>query len=217
MGRAEIGVFGDWVVAVGTVIAALGTTPSVINEGFYSIAEDYPEHHQKLTDYLKVKLGFWGNLLQASGNIIGAQAAEPGSLDQFGDQVGATGNVTVIASLKEEISFEEEQALFILGNALQAIGSLIGASIEFEATGNLAFLQGVSAVLEAIGNVLQILGALLFFDEDIPSGRILIYYGSWIQAIGANFLFLFGAIELDVNEEESLEKRAQKQALLNQN
>ena len=213
MGNARIGLIGDYIEALGTVIAALGTTPSVIYEEFHATEDTYPEHIEKLTDYLKVQYGFWGNVLQAIGNEIGALTSEPGSLSKLAGEVGASGNITVIASLKEELSFEEEQALFILGNALQAVGSLIEASLEFEETGELSFLQGVSLVLEAIGNALQILGALLFFDEDIKGGRILIYYGSWIQAIGASFEALFASKALKQDEAKALAMRQKKELI----
>ncbi len=204
-GKAEVGVIGDWVEALGTVIAAIGTTPYFIIEEFDALEGTYPDHVQKVIDYLKKDYGLWGNFFQASGNVIDASTAEPGTLAQFGPEVGASGNVTVIASLQDDLSFDEEQALFILGNALQAVGSLISASLDFEQNGQLAFYQGFSEVLEAIGNALQILGALRFYDDDIEGGRILIYYGSWIQATGAVFDAIFATIALEQQNKSKAE------------
>jgi hypothetical protein len=98
--------FGAWIQAIGTVTAAVGSTPS--------LNEDTQE-----------SLNLWGNVLQGTGNALIADAQEGFTLEKLGNEVQAIGNTTVVAGIVLNISEENKLKLDINGNLLQAIGGEI--------------------------------------------------------------------------------------------
>ncbi|MEH7514179.1 hypothetical protein V7146_15810 [Gottfriedia acidiceleris] len=160
-------VIGSWVNALGTISSAISSTPMRGLKG-----ED-----RKGWEELSFHLDFGGNAFQAIGNIIEAYLGEPSVLEDAGEIIQASGNVTVLFSLlaaeAEEEKEEEEKnpdraiKLNITGNAQQAFGGLIAAldevsSEDFDVSGFMGnFLQ-------AIGNTLQSLAGFVELEiEDL--------------------------------------------------
>ena len=82
-------IVGAWFIAVGTIIAAIGSTPL-----------------KKLNSGLRKDLNVWGNVLQATGNGLEADGQREISLELIGTEIQSIGNVTVLTGLI--IEFEGE-------------------------------------------------------------------------------------------------------------
>ncbi|WP_091024009.1 hypothetical protein [Bacillus sp. UNCCL81] len=160
-------VIGAWVNAIGTISSAISSTPM----------RGLKEENRKRWEDISFHLDFGGNSFQAIGNLIEAFLGEPSVIEDAGEIIQASGNVTVLFSLlaaeAEEEKVEEEKdadraiKLNITGNAQQAFGGLIAAleevsSEDFDVSGFMGnFLQ-------AIGNTLQVLGGLVELEiEDL--------------------------------------------------
>lgn len=160
-------VIGAWVNAIGTISSAISSTPMRGLKG----------ENRKRWEDISFHLDFGGNSFQAIGNIIEAFLGEPSILEDSGEIIQASGNVTVLFSLlaakeEEEKAEEEKDAdraikLNITGNAQQAFGGLIAAleevsEEEFDVPGFMGnFLQ-------SIGNTLQVLGGFVELEiEDL--------------------------------------------------
>nr|WP_257155375.1 hypothetical protein [Bacillus cereus] len=70
-------IVGAWFVAVGTIIAAIGSTPL-----------------KRLNSELRKDLNVWGNVLQATGNGLEADGQGEISLELIGNEIQSIGNVT---------------------------------------------------------------------------------------------------------------------------
>lgn len=151
---------GNWIEAVGTIIAALGSTPSTIFS------------KQTLTDFNLI-----GNILEAGGIAI-ALNTEDSLLNTVGDELQAIGNIVVVAG----ILTKNEQ----LGQLLETKGDLlqvVGSGLTINTQGNLTLLQTIANtgnIIQLIGNVMQV-----FANTDTEEGIILNAVGAWTQAIGA--------------------------------
>ncbi|PET69536.1 hypothetical protein CN514_08640 [Bacillus sp. AFS001701] len=160
-------VIGAWVNAIGTISSAISSTPMRGLKG----------ENRKSWEDLSFHLDFGGNTFQAIGNIIEAFLGEPSVLEDAGEIIQASGNVTVLFSLlaaeAEEEKEEEEKVadraikLNMTGNAQQAFGGLLAAleevsSEDFDVSGFMGnFLQ-------AIGNTLQVLAGMVELEiEDL--------------------------------------------------
>lgn len=168
MGNSIKAFTGAWIQAIGTIVAAVGDTPS----------ETRPE---EATD----SLGLWGNVLQATGNGLIADTNEPGSLDQAGNVIQAAGNSIIVGALILPINEDFEQTLTIKGNLFQAVGGAVSFSEDVKADVNIASIYAFYGdLLQVIGNSMQALAGILDFEVDGHEER-LNATGSWIQAIGA--------------------------------
>lgn len=162
--------FGGWVQAIGTFIAAVGSTPSSI-----------------LTKEHLLELTLIGNAMQAVGNAVLADTMEVVNLGKIGNELQAIGNTTVVSGILLDLTDTAKEKLYIKGNLIQALGA-------FTATGN-GFGKGderieaiffIAHILQGIGNSLQALGGskkLKF--KDSKSGELLEFSGSWIQTVGS--------------------------------
>lgn len=169
-------IFGSWIQAIGTVISAIGSTPSSV-----------------ITSKLQFDLNLWGNVLQATGNALVADALETISLEKIGDKVQAFGNTTVIAGMIIELNEITNQLLIIKGNWLQALGGgiVLADEIESRVTPEQT-LSILGNLLQVIGNSLQAIGGIYELennnekkDGNNKDGQLLEVLGSWIQAIGS--------------------------------
>lgn len=169
-------IIGSWIQAIGTVISAIGNTPSSVikSEFLYN-------------------LDLWGNVLQATGNALVADSQETISLEKIGNKVQAIGNTTVIAGMVITFKEETKQLLIIKGNWLQAVGGGIALSDELEhrETPEQTF-NIIGNLLQVIGNSLQAIGGIYELennnekkDENSIDGQSLQVNGSWIQAVGS--------------------------------
>lgn len=151
---------GNWIEAVGTIVAAIGSTPSTIFS------------EQTLTDFNLI-----GNILEAGGIAIAANN-EDSLLTQVGDELQAIGNIVVVAG----ILTNNEQ----LGQLLETQGDLlqiIGGGITINTQGKLTLLETIANtgnIIQLIGNVIQV-----FANTDTQEGVILNAVGAWTQAVGA--------------------------------
>lgn len=178
-------IIGSGIQALGTVTAAFGNTPiSFIKK-------------EKLHN-----LNIYGNVLQATGNGLQADAKELLSLGQIGNQIQAIGNSTVVAGLVIKFQKETELHLFITGNWLQALGGVeeVADAIEND-HGLIQSFHVLGNGLQVIGNSLQAIGAIYELEtNDDNSGVSLIVKGSWIQAVGSIIAFL-GAVRKGMKQQ----------------
>lgn len=191
--------------AIGTVVAAFGTTPAIIPE-------------ENLRDQLIV----YGNLLQGTGNALQADTEEAGSFGRLGNQIQASGNIMVASGYLIELNDETKTTLSIKGSLLQAVGGGVVLSAELEKPPSLLKVYNVSGnLLQIIGNTMQAMGGISMLREsgqkrvendqarwlygepggfslgDAKSdGQYLDKLGSWVQAIGAILSAMAGQKEL---------------------
>lgn len=188
-------VFGAWIQAIGTVIAAIGSTPSII-----------------ASMQMRKDISLVGNVLQAAGNALQADAEEEMPFAEIGNEIQAVGNSTVAAGLVLDVEKETEQRLIITGNWLQALGgtTVLGELLE-ESPSKSLFYHILGNLLQVTGNSLQAIsgGIELVGDgqsEKDPAGvnkRIALEVnGSWIQAVGS-ILSLLG-IQKEAGEEKQI-------------
>ncbi|MER1986744.1 MAG: hypothetical protein ABS949_16200 [Solibacillus sp.] len=151
---------GNWIEAVGTIISAIGSTPSTIFS------------EQTLTDFNLI-----GNILEAGGIAIAAKT-EDSLLNNVGDELQAIGNIVVVASIltnNEQLS----QQLETQGDLLQVVGT----GITINTQGKLTLLETIANtgnIIQLIGNVIQV-----FANTDTQEGIIMNAVGAWTQAVGA--------------------------------
>lgn len=179
-------VFGAWIQAIGTVTAAVGTSPSLKEDS-------------------KKSLNLWGNVLQGTGNALVAEAQEGLTLEKLGNEIQAIGNTTVVAGILLNISEENKLKLDINGNLLQAVGG--GVALSEDLLGEPSTIRTLNIAgntLQIIGNSLQAFGgaeelrSLREKNEDrfkgyresneskgISFSEALGINGSWIQAVGS--------------------------------
>jgi predicted RNA-binding protein YlqC (UPF0109 family) len=177
--------FGAWIQAIGTVMAAVGSTPS-------------------LKEDIQKSLNLWGNALQGTGNALIADSEEGFSLGKLGNDVQAIGNTTVVAGILLNVKEESKQKLEIDGNMLQAVGGGIALPDDLvDEPSTIRTLNIAGNVLQIIGNSLQVKGGIIElnsnidkkegfkgFKEDNEPDKItysqsLAKNGSWIQAVGS--------------------------------
>jgi hypothetical protein len=194
-------IFGAWLAAIGTVTAAVGSTP------FRSLGESF-----------RNDLNLVGNELQAVGNALEADGQGEVNLEGIGNELQSVGNVTVISGLVIDFKDETQQKLIISGNWIQALGGATALGDEFEDTSNINEIYNIIGnLLQVIGNSLQALSGI----NELKASRIkdtetskreednniwsLNVVGSWIQAIGS-VISLIGQIQ-EESEEQSNENK----------
>ncbi|MFE4810617.1 DUF6944 family repetitive protein [Peribacillus simplex] len=143
MGSEFISIFGSVIVAVGTISAALGSTP--VNF---------------IKSNLRNDLNLWGNVLQAGGNALQADV-QGDVLRTVGKEFQSIGNSIVVTGLVMDFNKEIDQKLFITGNWIQALGGAINVGHGL----GLAPFPGhseniIGNILQATGNSLQAKGGI---------------------------------------------------------
>jgi hypothetical protein len=134
-------IVGSVIVSVGTITAAIGATPS-----------------NYIKSNVRDDLTLLGNVLQAGGNVIDAEANGT-VLRSVGKEITASGNLTVITGLVFDIRKEASYKLFIAGNLIQALGLAvnIGDAIDLPPfPGQSENIVG--GITQFIGNSLQAIG-----------------------------------------------------------
>lgn len=150
---------GGWIEAIGTIVAAIGNTPSKV-----------------ISKSMLKDLRLIGNVLQANGSALVADNEEL-LLDIVGDQLQAIGNITVVAGILDT-NEKSSQLLLTQGNLLQILGS--GVSVNTH--GNLSLIQNIDNIgniIQAIGNTIQV-----FSNTSTKEGISMNALGVWIQAAG---------------------------------
>ena len=151
---------GNWMVAVGTIVSAIGVTPSTIFT------------QQTLDDFHLI-----GQILEAGGIAIVSETEET-LLYTVGDQLQAIGNLTVVAGILSE-NEQTAQLLEKQGNLLQVVG--LGLVINTD--GKLILLQ----TLYNTGIIIQLIGTAIeaAANTETTEGEVMKAVGSWIKAVGA--------------------------------
>ncbi|MGM7703217.1 DUF6944 family repetitive protein [Pseudalkalibacillus sp. Hm43] len=163
-----IEITGSWTQAVGTILSAIGSTPSF-----------------QLPKEVNKQLRIVGNVLQALGNAIQAFGA-PITLESTGNRIQAVGNLTVIYGIVAELPYVQKQEYQIAGNWLQALGALLAVFEQLKDIRN-EFLNILGNTLQTWGNSLQAIGGILGLRGDQITSTSLGVNGSWIQALGSVF------------------------------
>ncbi|KSU87221.1 hypothetical protein AS180_14390 [Priestia veravalensis] len=195
MENGQLEVVGAAIAAIGTITAAVGSTP------FWWLSEQ-----------AKYNLNLWGNLLQGTGNALEANGQGEISLEKIGNEIQAVGNSTIVAGL---LLLEEEEVqtrLTISGNLMQALGGAAALGDELKDDSNIGEVYSiVGNIMQIIGNSMQALGDGYDLraeeleeatgtdngsDEDNNNkGEVLNVFGSWIQAGGSVLSFIGQVIE----------------------
>jgi hypothetical protein len=192
-------IFGAWLAAIGTVTAAVGSTP------FRSLGSSF-----------RKDLNLLGNELQAVGNALEADGQGEENLERLGNELQSVGNVTVISGLVIDFKDTTQQKLIISGNWIQALGGATALGDEFQDTSDINEVYNIIGnLLQVIGNSLQALSGVNKLKasyinnkestekEEDNSIWSLDVVGSWIQAIGS-VISLIGQIQ-EESEEQSNE------------
>ena len=159
--------FGEWVQAAGTTLAAIGSTPL-----------------RSFTESQLINFIVWGNELQALGNSLIADSEPNFTVDKIGNQIQAVGNVTTLSGFILPVDEKTTLNLDIKGNLLQALGSSVSLSVILVEESSIDLLYALYGVLlQVIGNSLQAIGGII--DLRGGEGGKIITTGSWIQAIGS--------------------------------
>ncbi|WP_404444861.1 hypothetical protein LG307_17995 [Sutcliffiella horikoshii] len=159
---------GVWTQAVGTVVAAIGSTPSV-----------------PIDNSGKTGLQLVGNILQAGGNGLEADAQEELTYGKLGNIIQATGNLTVSMGLTIDFPEDTNEKLIITGDFTQALGALTAlgsADRLYLSVGNL--LQAAGNSLQAVGGIRELQDESHYSAYEENNNEDIIALGSWIQAIG---------------------------------
>lgn len=156
---------GVWIQAAGTVLAALGATPSL------------PAGEQT-----KTNLSLIGNVKQAMGNALLADTEKTVNFIKIGEELQAAGNSTVVAGILLPVQEETKTTFIIQGNLLQSLGKLTAlADLLPEEKSFSRLLHICASLLQAIGNSLQALSGKMGQNGQ----QTVNFAGSWIQATGA--------------------------------
>ncbi|EJR99335.1 hypothetical protein BK735_21650 [Bacillus mycoides] len=136
-------IFASVIVAVGTILAAIGASP--LNFIKSNLRED---------------LNLYGNVLQAGGNALQAEG-QGNILRKIGKEFQAIGNTTVITGLVIDFKTQTKQKLFITGNWIQALGGFINVGHGIELTPFPGHAENLTGnILQATGNSLQAMGGI---------------------------------------------------------
>ncbi|MCQ6275868.1 hypothetical protein JMM81_12995 [Bacillus sp. V3B] len=170
--------YDAWIQAVGTIISAIGSTPS-----------------NRIKKELQNDLNLWGNVLQGTGNALSADGEAGESLEKVGNQIQAIGNSSVVAGIMIEFNEETGQKFIITGNWLQALGGVTALGEELQGPSSPSQSYNIIGnLLQSIGNSLQAIAGIYELEKSAqniksPKGQrnslSLEVNGSWIQAVGS--------------------------------
>ncbi len=177
----EILTAGAWILTGATLIAAIGETILLFDED-----NDRAEELVVLGKSAESA----GNLIQGTARLktFHADPSDAKMLSTIGCYMQAAGNASIAAGTQREIDTEEEEGVqeVIIGSSIQSIGA------GLEAAGAAGEEPAPSQSLEVAGNVVisygagvEALGGLFFQQEKEEEARLLFFFGSWTQFIGA--------------------------------
>lgn len=177
-------ILGSTLSAIGTIEAAIGTTP------FRQISEK--------TSY---QLRLTGNVLQASGAALSADGQRSISLEKLGNEIQAVGNSTVVTGLLIDYESDKSKRVVITGSWIQALGCFVELPDEFfDQTAFGKEENIIGCLLQGIGNSMQAIGGKEELELHLkPSFHSKLVVGSWIQTVGA-VISLIGQIKEELEE-----------------
>ncbi|MGM9987638.1 MAG: DUF6944 family repetitive protein [Bacillaceae bacterium] len=159
-------IIGSWVTLVGTIIAALGVTPAIVDGGFFLEDDMTDDQREEKADLLSDQLTFIGNAMQGLGNATESVGREY-SIEKAGEIIQAAGNTTVLFAI-DTIDDERKRVTFdITGNLLQSFGGLIIGLDELQEYEDDYYIDAIGNLLQSIGNAIQAVGGLVFLRSEI--------------------------------------------------
>lgn len=159
--------FGAWIQASGTTLAAIGSTPL-----------------NNFTESQLASFNLWGNELQALGNALVADSELLITMEKIGNQIQAAGNITVIAGIILPVEDITGQELDIRGNLMQALGGSAALTDTLAEKRSAEFLYNIYGnLLQIIGNSMQAIAGIIELRG--REGDTINIAGSWIQAAGS--------------------------------
>lgn len=175
-------IYGAWLVALGAIIVAIGSTPT-----------------RRLSRKMQNDLNLTGNALEAVGAGLAADGqGNPLSLEYAGNALSSIGSLESFTAAAIDFPERTETNISIQGNLLQALGSGISAADEFgDNTASGALELFIGNILQTIGSVIQAFGVKIQTTDE-KKGQTYIAVGSWIQAVGA----VLSAIGQQLEEEQ---------------
>ncbi len=178
-------IIGSWMQAIGNVIEAYGSTPSI------------PLEDETRDDFNRV-----GLTMQAVGSGLEADGqSNPYSYEYAGSVITSIGSVEELLPLLRNFSFETDYLLESQGNILQGLGSALQAYDEIvNGTPSGAYEGIIGNSLQSIGCFISVLGIKIELTDQ-EDGQRINAFGSWVQALGA----ILAAIGQQLEEEEEKE------------
>lgn len=160
--------FSVWDETLGTILAAIGSTPSL-----------------KLTKAQEANLSLIGNVMQGTGSALSANIGEQ-PLNIQGDKIQAIGNSLIVT--ENLLPFDEvtKTKLGAIGEFLQALGASLAIFYLYNSDDNKNIPELYSTLLQTIGNSMQGLAGILKLKN--KEWENVQFVGSWIQASGAIIL-----------------------------
>ncbi|MGM9927844.1 MAG: DUF6944 family repetitive protein [Bacillus sp. (in: firmicutes)] len=168
LNRTEVTTVAMWVEVVGTIISALGNTPSLTF----------------ISTELANNLNLVGDTIQVSGTTIQIEDETNLTLNKIGNIIQDGGNIEEIAGYLIPMDLTKLRTLIqTQGNAIQLLGILL--SFIFT-----KIHPTLSSVEEAYGTMIQIIGlGMQTLSGGFPSssefGQNLNTTGNWVQVVGA--------------------------------
>ncbi|MFS0783475.1 DUF6944 family repetitive protein [Bacillus sp. 1P06AnD] len=174
----ELTTFALWMEAIGTILSAIGNTPS----NFFT--------QTFLNDLDNI-----GDILQVGGTGIQIDDENVFSLNKLGNYIIVGGNLEEIgADLILERGSILQQTLLNQGNAIQAVGTGLALIYSLEQYPSLSNIVGLYAnLLQIIGLLFQVVAGK--FPSGNTSGTIINTIGNWLQAMGAVLAVISQKIE----------------------
>ena len=176
---------GSWIIAVGTVIAALGVTQETMTG----------EEQGKELVAKGSAIEAFGNTFQALGNtaLFLDEKRQSSIQTIIGCWLQAGGNSTIAIGTEIEIHESEDEGLRLnaIGSGVQSLGAAFQASGAAEAELSITRnLEVASENLTTLGALLESIGSIFLLSKKDLSGVRLSLIGSWIQVV-ASFLEVY--------------------------
>lgn len=180
-------IIGSWMQAIGNVIEAYGSTPSI------------PLVDETRDDFNRV-----GLTMQAVGSGLEADGqSTPYSFEYVGAVITSIGSVEELLPLLRDFSLEADYLLETQGNILQGLGSALQAYDEIiNGTPSGAYEGIIGNSLQSIGCFISVLGIKIELTDQ-EDGQRINALGSWVQAFGAIIAAIGQQLEEEAEEEEA--------------
>lgn len=159
--------FGAWTEALGNTLSAIASTERL-----------------DLVEELRLRLNVYGEVLQATGNALSADATEEWNAERIGGGMQSVGNLTTLYGITMPVSDEDELRFNVQGNMLQAVGAaytMVELEVPLKSKADQIGFYGL--LLGIIGNSIEALASIQELQG--MEGQPLNEVGAWTQAIGA--------------------------------
>ncbi|WP_078394132.1 DUF6944 family repetitive protein [Shouchella patagoniensis] len=161
-------IFGQWIVAVGTIFAVIATT-----------------QRTNIVEATRSDYSIYGNALEAAGNAIIADGIAEASSERTGTYIQTFGNLTALYADISDIPDDVEITLNIKGSLLEALGTsyAIFGSEPLNDPSRRETISLYGGLLQLFGNFFEAFGG--FVELRGGEGESFFEIGTILQAIGA--------------------------------